>query len=213
MSAACSVARFWRASSSSLARAFSSASRCSRSLASASSRRRFRSSSRAFSSASRWAASSASRALAAASAFIRRSSSASEIPAGRLDALVIPEDVAEPAAPVAAAGLGTTTRLRLVSTTTFLVLPWLKLCFTFPGREPAPRTPKGFFPSLSLIVFYFPFRRAVSPSETRRPFSLAASSTTRCNKPPAPSAAWIVVCRPKAWPSSSAVSQPMKEPP
>ena len=49
----------------------------------------------------------------------------------------------------AAPGFGTTTRLRLVSTTTFLVRPWLKLCFTFEGREP-PR-PSVFLPSLSLI--------------------------------------------------------------
>ena len=34
----------------------------------------------------------------------------------------------DPVAP--APGFGTTTRLRLVSTTTFFVRPWLKLCFT-----------------------------------------------------------------------------------
>src|SRR5690606_11428125 len=44
------------------------------------------------------------------------------------------------------------TRLRLVSTTTLCVRPWLKLCFTCPERPPAPPPrPRGFFPSLSLI--------------------------------------------------------------
>ena len=83
-------------------------------------------------------------------AFRRRSISASEIPAGRFDGS--PAAAAPPPAPAGlpAPGFGTTTRLRLVSTTTFLVRPWLKLCFTLPGRAP-PRKPNVFLPSLSLI--------------------------------------------------------------
>ncbi len=83
---------------------------------------------------------------------MRRSISVSEMPAGlrvesgRFTVLL--------AAPGAAPGLGFTIRLRFVSTTTFLVRPWLKLCFTFPARGPL-RTPRVFFPSLSLIWFNF----------------------------------------------------------
>ena len=62
-----------------------------------------------------------------------------------------PPALAPLAAGFAAPGFGTTTRLRLVSTTTFLERPWLKLCFTFPERGPPPRTPNVFLPSLSLI--------------------------------------------------------------
>jgi hypothetical protein len=63
---------------------------------------------------------------------------------------LIADVAALPAADWGVPGFGTTTRLRLVSTTTFLVRPWLKLCFTFPDLGP-PRTPKVFLPSLSLI--------------------------------------------------------------
>ncbi len=143
-----SASAFLRASASALAFRASSRSRSSASFASASARRRLRSSSRAFSSASRFAASSASRARAACSAFIRRSISASEMPAGRLDGSLVTAPVD---APLAAPGLGTTTRLRLVSTTTFFVRPWLNDCFTLPGREGAPRRPRGFLPSVSLM--------------------------------------------------------------
>jgi len=93
-----------------------------------------------------------SRAFAACNAFRRRSISASEIPAGRLlPAALIALVAALPAAVCATPGFGPTTRLRLVSTTPFLVRPWLKLCFTLPGRAGAPRRPNVFLPSLSLI--------------------------------------------------------------
>ncbi len=141
-------------SASALARMASSRSRSSRSLASISARRRSRSSARRFSSASRSRVSSTSRALAACSAFRRRSISASVIPAGRRDGSPGADVVL--AAPPAC--LGTTTRLRLVSTTTFFVRPWLKLCFTCPDRGP-PWTPRVFLPSLSFIWSSYPFRR------------------------------------------------------
>ena len=181
-----------RASSSSLARSASTRSRSSRSFASISARRRSRSSSRARSSAARAATSPASRALAAASAFSRRSISASEIPAGRFEgseataAGEFGRGAAPPAAP-AADGLGTTTRLRLVSTTTLWVRPWLKLCFTWPGRPPPrpPPTPRGFFPSLSLIRSrILPGNRiAVMPAQTVQscgvPYHLVGKATRR----------------------------------
>ena len=136
-----------RVSSSVFLRAISSASRCSRSFSACSARRRSRSFWRFSSSAARVALSSASRALAACTAFKRRAISVSEMPAGRLLDCVfagfVPGCTGVPA-------FGTTTRLRLVSTKTFLVLPWLKLCFTFPERG-VPRKPKVFLPSLSLI--------------------------------------------------------------
>ena len=148
--ASASALAFFATSSSTFALARSSRSRSSVSLASSSARRAARSAARSFSSASRLAASSDSRAFAIARAFIRRANSTSEIPAGRFDGSppiglpVGPEGTGFPAL-----GFGTTTRLRFVSTTTFFVRPWLKLCFTLLGRDP-PR-PSGFLPSLSLI--------------------------------------------------------------
>ena len=76
--------------------------------------------------------------------------------AGRFDGSVAGDAGDPPEAVLAAPGFGTTTRLRLVSTTTFLVRPWLKLCFTWPG--PRPRRPSVFLPSVSLIWSSLPFR-------------------------------------------------------
>ena len=93
--------------------------------------------------------SSASRAFAACKAFIRRSISASVTPEG-LALAVFSDACGLPSILFAATGFGTTTRLRLVSTTTLLLRPWLKLCLTLPARGP-PRKPRVFLPSLSLI--------------------------------------------------------------
>ena len=152
--AAASASRFLASSASAFALERCSRSRISRSLVSASSRRRLRSASRSRSSLTLRAASSVSRAFAACTAFKRRSISTSEIPAGRRAGS--PPRTVPGAAGFAAPGFGTTTRLRLVSTTTFFVRPWLKLCFTLPARGP-PRKPNVFLPS-SLIKLYRPFR-------------------------------------------------------
>ena len=164
-----------RSSSSTLARRAASRARSSRSLASISSRRRMRSSSRARSSSARLAASSCSRALACRKAVRRRSISASEMPAGRLDGSpkfgAPPEAAPEPDPGLP--GVGTTTRLRLVSTTTACVRPWEKLCFTEPERGAPPR-PRGFLPSVSLMRPTYPSWRS-----SRRPAHPAAQFATR----------------------------------
>ncbi len=157
-----SAFRRLRSSSSAFALRLSSRSRSSASLASNSARRCSRSAARSASSASRFAASSVSRALDIAKAFMRRANSTSEMPAGRFDGSPPTGIAGPPVAGFAAPGFGTTTRLRLVSTTTFFVRPWLKLCFTLLGREP-PR-PSGFLPSLSLIWLLYPSR----PTRRRR---------------------------------------------
>ena len=135
-------------SSSAFLRARLSASLCSFSLASCSALLLSRSSCRDCSSAIRSDFSSASRAFAACKAFIRRSISASVTPEG-LVCVVFPVTCA-PSKGFIVPDFGTTTRLRLVSTTTLLLRPWLKLCLTLPARGP-PRNPRVFLPSLSLI--------------------------------------------------------------
>ena len=168
------AARAARASSSALRRASSSArwrsassrSRSSRSRASISARLRSRSSARARSSDSRRRSSSSLRALAIANAFMRRSSSASDSPPGRREGSPPGRTAGADTAACVAPGLGTTTRLRLVSTTTFLVRPCEKLCLTLPERGPPVLRPSGFLLSVSLMGGSIPSRR---PERRRLP--------------------------------------------
>ena len=76
---------------------------------------------------------------------------ASEMPAGRFEGSPR-RGPAVPAAPGAGAtGVATTRFLAFVSTTTFLVRPCEKLCFTLPGRAPGARRPRGLLSPVSFM--------------------------------------------------------------
>ena len=180
----------------------------SASAASFSARRRSISSLRAFSASASCLARSASTAWAASSALRRRSISASVMPAS------LPERPAPEAAFLGAPpGLGTMTRLRLRSTVTDLVRPWLKLWRTWLVSVPPPRSPSVLPLPLSLSLMRYltfprgavpPIRRgrpAGQPDFSSIPLRRADSYLTRSPSPPPISAACITRSRPKAKPN------------
>ena len=68
---------------------------------------------------------------------------------------------------------------------------------------------QGFFTVVIAHLAVLSFPEAAATVSSRTPFNLRASSTTRFVSPPDASAPCITVCRPKAKPNSSAVSQSM----
>ena len=162
----------WSRCAASACSAAAAAARCSwissslarRSAASFSARSRVSSAARASAASfSRWRR-SASWAFAASTAFRRRSNSASErfgvVPPGRPGCW-----------PAGAPGFGTRIRLRLCSTVTDLVRPWLKLWRTWLVSVPPLRSP-------SVLPFRSPSLISVIPS------SLSRGSLPPPNRPP-----------------------------
>ncbi len=153
---AAGLARWAALAASSACSTTAAAARCSwisrsfsaRSVASLSARRRDSSASRASVASRSFSRRSDSCALAASTAFSRRSNSAS-------DRLGVVPTRAGPAPLAGAPGLGTRMRLRLCSTVTDLVRPWLKLWRTWLVSVPPPRSPSALplrSPSLLSII-------------------------------------------------------------
>ena len=167
------LARWAARASSSAFSAAAAAARCSwisrsfsaRSAASFSARRRASSASRASAASRSRSRRSLSCALAASTAFSRRSNSASE----RLG--VVPTR-AGPWPLAGAPGFGTRIRLRLCSTVTDLVRPWLKLWRTWLVSVPPPRSPSVLplpVPSLLSIIPSLAFPAGAFPRQSVRP--------------------------------------------